>query len=155
MSERKGEREKKRGKKSFNRVCQLAFPFEKVIHLTAPKMPWENKGFRRQEALQHDLQGLSDVLCVYSWLLELLFVCRLNRLVRVFDKCLSRHECMTPEWNFIKAFRFVSFVNIRELLQRETTGMGIWNAFFVHRGCPSSLINKDSPCATGEPFLMN
>lgn len=114
MSERKREREKKEGgKKSFNRVCQLAFPFEKVIHLTAPKMSWENKGFRRQEALQHDLQGLSDVLCVYSWLLELLFVRRLNRLVCVFDKCLSRHECTTPECNFIKAFRFVSFVNVR------------------------------------------
>lgn len=61
-------RERERGeteRKSIQWICQLAFPSEKVIHLTAPKMSWENKGFRRQETVQHDSQVLSAILCVY------------------------------------------------------------------------------------------
>lgn len=40
---REQERWKKEGK-NIQWVCQLAFPFEKVTHLTAPKMSRENKG---------------------------------------------------------------------------------------------------------------
>lgn len=57
-----GGREKE---KNIQWICQLAFPSEKVIRLTAPKMSWEYKGFRRQEAWQHDLQVLTAILCVY------------------------------------------------------------------------------------------
>lgn len=37
-------RRKKARKKNIQCVCQLAFPFEKVIHLTAPEMSRKNKG---------------------------------------------------------------------------------------------------------------
>lgn len=36
-------RQKKVTKKTIQWVCQLAFPFEKVIHLTAPKMSQKTK----------------------------------------------------------------------------------------------------------------
>lgn len=123
MSQRKGEE----GKKIIQWVCQLAFPFEKVIHLTAPKMSWENKGFRRQDALQRDLEGLSDTLCVYLWLFELLRTRRPNGFVRVLDKCLSKTWVHDSQVQLHGSMLICLICWYWEMLQREISGIGIWD----------------------------
>lgn len=91
---------KKEKKKNIQRICQLAFPSEKVIRLTAPKTPWEYKLLRRQEACSMTCKFYQP-FCAFTR--EPLSICIL--LISLYI-CLTRaYYCVTPADYFTKELK--------------------------------------------------